>query len=141
MKPLKVEHIGIAVSSIEQALNFYRDTLGLELQEIEVKEEYSARLALLKVGETLIELIESTSPEGNMAKFIRENGEGLHHICFEVRDIKAALAQLRGRGVSLLDNEPKPGHQGSQIAFIDPVGSNGVLVELCQPGPPSDKSH
>ena len=132
MKLSKVEHVAIAVKDIDQAMQLYLDVFGLELEETEVFEEYHAKVALLRLGDCLIELIQGTIPESEYTKFVEERGEGLHHICFEVDDIEKALREIEKKGVTLVDSTSKRGHQGSKIAFLDPSGANGVLLELCE---------
>jgi methylmalonyl-CoA epimerase len=128
----KVDHIGIAVQSIEEALELFRDTLGLELEGIEEVAGQKVRIAFLPVGETHIELLEPASPDSNLAKFLESKGEGIHHIAFNVEDIDAALAALKEKGVQLIDREPRVGGGNKRIAFIHPKGTHRVLVELCQ---------
>lgn len=127
-----IDHIGIVVRSVEASLNFYTEILGLELQEIEVNEAFGVKIAFLPVGDTLVELIEPIK-EGTMgSKFLKEKGEGLHHIAFEVNDIEAFLNKLKKADVSLLHDTPQPGGQGSLVAFIDPSAANSVYIELIQ---------
>lgn len=127
-----IDHIGIVVRSVEASLDFYTKTLGLELQEIEVNEAFGVKIAFLPVGDTLVELIEPIK-EGTMgSKFLNEKGEGLHHIAFEVNDIKVFLSNLKQAGVPLLQDTPQPGGQGSLVAFIDPSAANSVYIELIQ---------
>jgi methylmalonyl-CoA epimerase len=128
----KVDHIGIAVQSIEEALELFRDTLGLELEGIEEVADQKVRIAFLPVGETHIELLEPAGPDSNLAKFLESKGEGIHHIAFNVEDIDAALAALKEKGVQLIDREPRVGGGNKRIAFIHPKGTHRVLVELCQ---------
>lgn len=128
----KVDHIGIAVNSIDEALKFFRDTLGLELENTEEVADQKVRIAFLPVGETHVELLEPTGPDSNVAKFIEGKGEGIHHIAFNVDDIDAALAALREKGVLLIDREPRIGGGNKKIAFIHPKGTHRVLIELCQ---------
>jgi len=132
VKLSKVEHIAIVVKDIDQAMRLYQSVLGLELEGIEVYEEYQARLALLRLGDCLIELIQDLGSDGEYANFIKERGEGLHHICFEVDDIEEALRELEKTGIPLFDHKARQGHQGSKIAFLNPSGANGVLLELCE---------
>ncbi len=127
----KIDHIGIAVESIEQALGFYRDALGLEAELEEVPAQ-QVRVAMLGVGESRVELLESTSPEGPIGRFIAKRGEGIHHICFQVADIEAALAQLRAHGARLIDDKPRVGAGGHRIAFVHPASASGVLIELSE---------
>lgn len=131
--PKKIAHIGIAVPSIDEALPFYQQQLGLPLEGIETVESESVRVAFLTIGETRVELLESTSPEGPIAKFIEKKGAGIHHIAFEVNDITERLAQLKQNGIQLIHEEPKEGAHQAQIAFLHPKATQGALVELCQP--------
>ncbi|HOB86676.1 MAG TPA: methylmalonyl-CoA epimerase [Bacillota bacterium] len=128
----KIDHIGIAVKDLGQALKFYRDILGVELAGTEEVAEQKVRVAFLPVGESKIELLESTDPEGPVAKFIAARGEGIQHIAFRVRDIEEKLRQLKELGVKLIDEQPRYGAGGARIAFIHPKAAGGVLVELCQ---------
>ena len=128
----KVDHIGVAVSNLEEALKIYTEVLGLKLHGTEVVEEQKVRVAFMPVGDTEIELLESTDPEGPIAKFIEKRGEGIQHIAFRVDDIEEALEQMRQRGVRLIDEKPRYGAGGARIAFLHPKSTGGVLVELCQ---------
>ncbi len=127
----RIDHIGIAVQSLEAALGFYRDALGLET-EIEEVPAQQVRVAMLPVGESRIELLESTSPEGPIGRFIEKRGEGIQHICFQVADIEKALEDLRARGIKLIDRQPRIGAGGHRVAFIHPASANGVLIELSE---------
>jgi methylmalonyl-CoA/ethylmalonyl-CoA epimerase len=130
MKIKRVEHVAIAVTSLRQSIDLLRDTFGLPL---EYEEQIGqTRLAMLPVGETYIELLEGQGPESGVTRFLQEKGPGLFHICFEVEDIEAALAELKAKGVKLRDETPRPGHGGSRIAFIDPAATGNVLIELAQ---------
>ncbi len=128
----KVDHIGIAVTSIENALKLYAETLGLSVSGIEVVEEQKTRTAILPVGDTKIELLESTAPDGPIARHIESRGEGLHHIAFQVSDIGEALRALAGRGIPLIDEAPRRGVEGTSIAFLHPRGTGRVLMEVVQ---------
>ncbi len=130
----KIDHIGIAVQSLEAALGFYRDALGLPA-EIEEVPEQQVRIAMLPVGESRIELLESTSPEGPIGRFLAKRGEGIHHICFAVADIEQALAQLREQGARLIDRQPRAGAGGHRVAFLHPASAHGVLIELSEAPP------
>ncbi len=129
----KIAHLGIAVNSLDEALRLYTTAFGLEATTIEQVPEQGARVAMLPVGESRIELLESTSGDSPIAKFVAKRGEGIHHICFEVDDIRAELRKLRAAGVRLVDETPRRGADGSLVAFIHPSGAKGVLVELSQP--------
>lgn len=128
----KVDHIGIAVSNLEETLKVYTEILGLELSGVEVVEDQKVRVAFLPIGDTEIELLESTQPDGPIAKFIEKKGEGIQHIAFRVEDIHAALEDMRQKGVRLIDEQPRYGAGGARIAFLHPKSTHGVLVELCE---------
>lgn len=132
MKIAKVDHIGVAVSSIDEALKFFRDTLGLKLEGSETVAEQKVTTSFLPVGDTEVELLQSTAPDGPIAGFIEKKGEGVQHIAFLVDDIEAALKELEAKGVRLIDKVPRMGAGGKKIAFLHPKSTNGVLVELCQ---------
>jgi len=128
----KVDHIGIAVDSIEKWIGYYKDVLGLEhTTSVEIAEQ-NIRVAFLKIGESQIELVEPTSDDSPISKFLENRGSGLHHIAILVDDIDAALAKHREAGARLIDNEPRMGAHNMRIAFIHPKASGGVLMELCQ---------
>jgi len=130
----KIQHLGVAVTAIDDALQFWRDGLGLELKEIEVVEDQGVRVAMLPIGESRIELLEATGAETPVGKFIAKRGAGMHHLCIEVEDIGAKLAELKARGVRLIDDEPRTGAGGALVAFIHPSSTGGVLIELTQRG-------
>lgn len=132
MKTIKIDHIGIAVNNMEQALKFYTGILGLHLEGEEVVADQKVKTAFLPTGDTEVELLESTDPEGPIAKFIEKRGEGIHHIAWQVEDIESALKELEARGVRLIDAKPRPGAGGKRIAFIHPKETGGVLVELSE---------
>lgn len=130
MKIKRVEHIAIAVDSLRQSMDLLRDTFGLE---VEYEERIGpTRLAMLPVGETYLELLEPQGPESGVSKWIAEKGTGLFHICFEVDDIDSALAELKAKGVKLRDETPRIGHGGARIAFLDPLSTGNVLIELAE---------
>ncbi len=131
IKVTKINHIGIAVNSIEDMLKVYTDWLGLKLENIEIVEEQKARTAIIPVGERKIELVESTAPDGVIAKFIEKRGEGLHHIALEVTDIQGAIEALEKKGVPLVDKKPRKGVQDTRIAFLHPKDPK-VLLELVE---------
>lgn len=131
MKPKRVDHIAVAVRSLESALAFFRDRLGLEVEHVATVERDRVRVAFLPVGGTHIELLEPLDGDGPVARFLERRGEGLHHICLEVEDINAALAELGAAGVELIDRQPRPGAEGL-VAFIHPKSSSGVLLELVE---------
>lgn len=128
----KINHIGIAVNSIEEAIPFYRDNLGMAFGGIEEVAEQKVKVAFFSVGESKIELLEPTSAESPVAKFLEKNGPGMHHVAYEVQDLQAELASLEKQGVRLIDSKPRLGAHGTLIAFVHPKSSNGVLTELCQ---------
>lgn len=132
MKVLKVDHIGVAVKSLDETLKFYQEMLGLELQGTEVVEEQKVKVAFLPVGDTEVELLESTDPEGPIAKFIEKKGEGIQHVAFRVENIEEAIAELMGKGVKMIDEKPRYGAGGAKIAFCHPKSTNGVLVEISE---------
>jgi len=132
MKPSHIEHIGIAVSNLENAIRFYEDVFGLKCYNIEEVPEQKVRTAFFLVGQTKIELLESTDPEGPIGKFIEKKGEGIHHIAFAVGNIKEQLIHSEKMGVKLIDNTPRKGAEGLDIAFIHPKSASGVLIEICE---------
>ena len=130
----KINHIGIAVKSLEESIPFYRDQLSMPFAGFEVVAEQKVRVAMLQVGESKIELLEPTSDDSPVAKFIEKNGPGIHHLAYEVEDLEAAIARLMAEGARMIDEKPRAGAHGSRIAFVHPKSSNGVLTELCQCG-------
>lgn len=132
MKILHVDHIGIAVQSVDNRHPFWTDALGLPFAGDEIVETQKVKTAFYPVGEGEVELLEPTSADGPIAKFIDNKGEGIHHIAFRVADIEAALAELKEKGVRLIDETPRVGAGGAKIAFIHPKATGGVLVELCE---------
>jgi methylmalonyl-CoA/ethylmalonyl-CoA epimerase len=135
---MKIDHIGIATRGISDALIFYRDALGLEVMETEEVADQMVRVAMLPLGESRIELLEATSEESPIARFLEKRGPGIHHIAVRVDDIRAALAKLREKGARLIDQEPRMGAGGCLVAFVHPSSTGGVLLELVQnpAGPP-----
>ena len=132
VKAKGLDHVAIAVKDLEKAIPIYRDALGLELHEVEVVEEQKVRTAIFGHGMGRIELICPTVPESTVAKFIEKRGEGLHHICISVENIDESIAELKARGVPLIDEKAKIGAGGCRIAFIHPKGTGGVLTELSE---------
>lgn len=130
----KINHIGIAVKNIETASPLYRDVLGMAFEGIEEVAEQKVRVAFFAIGESRIELLEPTSPDSPVAKFLEKNGEGIHHIAYEVADITDALDRLRQESVRLVDETARCGAHGTRIAFLHPKATGGVLTELCQAG-------
>ena len=128
----KIDHIGIAVSNLDEAVKLYKDVLGLELHGTEVVPEQKVKVAFLPVGDTEVELLESTSAEGPIAKFIEAKGQGIQHIAFRVDDIEAALEEMKAKGMRLIDDKPRYGAGGAKIAFLHPKSTGGVLIELCE---------
>ncbi|MBM2824755.1 MAG: mce [Dehalococcoidales bacterium] len=128
----KVDHIGIAVSSIDNAVKLYTEVLGLKLKNIEILVDQKIKTAIITVGDTKIELLESTDPDGVIAKFIESRGEGLHHIAFEVDNIQDALGTMVKKGVSLIDSKPRKGAENLDIAFLHPRSTGRVLMELVE---------
>jgi lactoylglutathione lyase/methylmalonyl-CoA/ethylmalonyl-CoA epimerase len=126
----KISHIGIAVSNMDEAVKLYSEVLGLRVSGIETVEEQRVKSAMIPIGESRIELMESTDPEGPVGKFIAKRGEGIHHISLEVDDIEKMLARLNQAGVELIDKKPRVGANGNKIAFIHPKSMRGVLLEL-----------
>jgi methylmalonyl-CoA/ethylmalonyl-CoA epimerase len=127
-----LDHIGIAIADLSSALAFYRDALGLEIDAPEEVVSQRVRAHFIPAGDTALELLEATSADSPIAGFLAKRGPGLHHITLRVDDIAAALAQLKARGVRLIDEAPRPGAHGSLVAFIHPASAHGVLVELKQ---------
>ena len=128
-----LDHVGIAVTDLAAALAFYRDALGLEIQTPEEVPSQRVRVHFIPVGDSSLELLEATDDRSPIAKYTAKRGPGLHHITLRVDDLAAALAQLKERGVRLIDEAPRPGAHGSLVAFIHPSSAHGVLVELMQP--------
>jgi len=130
----RINHIGIAVHSLDEALPFYRDNLGMPFGGIEEVAEQKVRVAMLGIGESKIELLEPTAPDSPIARFLEKNGSGIHHVAYEVGDIEAAIAKLKADGARMIDESPRNGAHGTRIAFVHPKSSNGVLTELCASG-------
>jgi len=132
MKPSHIEHIGIAVGNLDNAINFYEKILGLKCYNIEEVPDQKVRTAFFMVGQTKIELLESTAPDGPIGRFIEKRGEGIHHIAFAVKNISEQLKQAEEKGVKLIDIVPRKGAEGLDIAFIHPKSASGVLIEICE---------
>ena len=132
MNILKIDHLGIAVNSIEEGKNFWTDVLGLKFEGTETVEPQKVTTAFFPVGESEVELLESTAPDGPVAKFIEKKGQGIQHIAFRVENIEAALEELKEKGIRLIDEKPRKGAGGAKIAFLHPKATQGVLVELCE---------
>jgi methylmalonyl-CoA/ethylmalonyl-CoA epimerase len=128
----KIHHVGIVVSNLETAMNFWRDLLGLALVKTAVVQDQGVKAALLKAGESEIELLEPLAPENGVGKFLARRGGGLHHVCFETNDVAGELTRARSKGIHLIDQQPRPGLAG-MICFLHPKATRGVLVEYAQP--------
>lgn len=129
---MKIDHIGVATDRIDKAASFYRDALGLDVTEIEEVANQKVRVAMLPIGESRIELLEATSADSPISKFLAKRGPGIHHIAVRVEDIRASLAELKQKGARLIDQEPRVGAGGCLVAFIHPSSTGGVLIELVQ---------
>ena len=132
MKPTHIEHIGIAVKNLEEAIAFYEKVYGLECYAVEEVAEQKVKTAFFMVGQTKIELLESTDPEGPIGKFIEKRGEGVHHLAFAVDNLQKSLEETAEKGVRLIDQTPRKGAEGLNIAFLHPKSTFGVLTELCE---------
>jgi methylmalonyl-CoA/ethylmalonyl-CoA epimerase len=132
MKVKHIDHIGIAVGSIEQAGKFYTDIMGLKIEQVENVADQKVNVAFLPITDSEVELLESTDPDGPVAKYINARGEGVQHIAFRVENIEEALGEMKEKGIRLIDQEPRKGAGGAKIAFIHPKETNGVLVEICE---------
>ena len=130
----RLDHIGIAVANLDDALAFYRDALGLEIDPPEDVQSQRVRAHFIPLGDAALELLEATADDSPIAKFLSRRGPGLHHVTLEVDDIARALSELKTRGVRLIDDQPRPGAHGSLVAFIHPSSAQGVLVELTAGG-------
>ena len=128
----KINHIGIAVNSIDEALCLYTDVFGLELEGREIVEEQKVKTAFLPIDNTEFELLESTDKDGPVAKFIEKRGQGIQHIALEVDDIEKAIEEMKAKGIRMIDEKPRYGAGGAKIAFLHPKSTHGVLIELCQ---------
>ncbi|MDR2125640.1 MAG: methylmalonyl-CoA epimerase [Prevotellaceae bacterium] len=127
-----IEHLGIAVKSLEQAIPYYEQILGFKCYAVEEVADQKVKTAFFKAGQTKIELLEPTSPESTIAKFIEKRGEGIHHIAFTVDDVQKSLDEAAEKGIQLIDKAPRKGAEGLEIAFLHPKSTIGVLTELCQ---------
>lgn len=132
MKPSHIEHIGIAVNDLEAGISFYEKILGLKCYKVEEIADQKVRTAFFQIGQTKIELLESTDPEGPVGKFIEKKGEGIHHIAFAVEELEEQLISLEKNGIRLIDSSPRKGAEGLDIAFLHPKSTSGVLIELCE---------
>lgn len=129
---MKINHLGIATNGIDDALKFWADALGLENVHTETVEDQKVRVAMLPIGESRVELLEPTSDDSPISKFLEKRGGGIHHIAVEVDDIEASLAKLKAQGMRLIDESPRIGAEGCLVAFVHPAASGGVLLELVQ---------
>jgi len=132
MKVLKIDHLGIAVHSIEEAKKLFQDTLGLKFEGSETVVEQKVTTAFFPVGDSEVELLESTAPDGPIAKYLEKRGEGIQHIAFRVENIEEALAELKEKGIRLIDEKPRLGAGGAKIAFLHPKSTHGVLIEISE---------
>ena len=132
MEATHIEHIGIAVKNLEESIRFYEETFGLKCYAIEEVKDQKVRTAFFQIGQTKIELLESTEQDGPIGKFIDKKGEGVHHIAFAVKDIESALRETEGKGIQVIDKQPRKGAEGHDIAFLHPKSTFGVLIELCE---------
>jgi len=132
MKVLQIDHLGIAVGSIGEGKKLWTDVLGLTFEGSETVAEQKVTTGFFPVGESEIELLESTAPDGPVAKFIEKRGEGIQHVAFRVENIEEALEELKSKGIKLIDEKPRIGAGGARIAFLHPKSTNGILVELCE---------
>ena len=136
----KINHIAIAVNNIEEAAKFYQTILGLNLSGVEVVTAQKTKVGFLKIGESNIELVQPAEPDSPLVKFLETKGQGIHHICFEVNDLEAEVKDFVKKGVTMIDQKPRRGAHDTQVAFIHPKSSGGVLIELCEPQKKSDSA-
>ena len=127
-----IEHIGIAVNSLEESISYYENMLGLKCYAVEEVVEQKVKTAFFRVGQTKIELLEPTDAESPVAKFIEKKGEGVHHIAFAVENLQSALCEMEEKNVQLIDKQPRKGAEGLNIAFLHPKSTKGVLTEFCE---------
>lgn len=132
MELTHIEHIGIAVKNLEESIKYYEDVLGLKCYSIEEVVDQKVKTAFFKVGQTKIELLESTDPKGPIGKYIEKKGEGIHHLAFHVNDLEGALEEAKNKKIRLVDEKPRKGAEGLNIAFLHPKSTNGVLTEFCE---------
>lgn len=132
MELTHIEHIGIAVKNLDEAIKYYESILGLKCYAIEEVKDQKVKTAFFMIGQTKIELLESTEPDGPIGKFIEKKGEGIHHIAFVASNLKDALSEAETKGIQLIDKEPRKGAEGLNIAFLHPKSTYGVLTELCE---------
>jgi methylmalonyl-CoA/ethylmalonyl-CoA epimerase len=127
-----IEHIGIAVKNLDESIKFYEEILGLKCYAVEEVKDQKVKTAFFQIGQTKIELLESTDPEGPIGKFIEKRGEGIHHIAYAANGLESSLNDLKAKGIKLIDEKPRIGAEGLSIAFIHPKATYGVLTELCE---------
>ena len=132
MKIKRIEHVGVVVKNVEASRRLWEDCFGIPLGSVEQFAERPVKLALYPVGESMVELIAGTTPDSKHAKMVAEGKGGLNHICFEVEDIDEALSELKAKGIPLIDEVPRIGHAGCRIAYLDPKGTEGCLIELAE---------
>lgn len=132
MEITHIEHIGIAVRNLDESIRFYEDVLGLKCYNIEEVRDQKVKTAFFMVGQTKIELLESTAPDGPIGKFIEKKGEGIHHLAFAVKDVAESLKHMESKGAQLIDLAPRKGAEGLNIAFVHPKSTFGVLTEVCE---------
>lgn len=132
MQTTQIEHIGIAVKNLEESIMYYEDVMGLKCYAIEEVKDQKVRTAFFMVGDTKLELLESTEPSGPIAKYIEKRGEGIHHIAFKVNKLADTLVEIESKGIQLIDQKPRKGAEGLNIAFLHPKSTYGVLTELCE---------
>ncbi|ASS77158.1 methylmalonyl-CoA epimerase [Tumebacillus algifaecis] len=130
--PYKIDHLGLAVSSIEETLPLYANVIGLKVIHEEIIDDQMVRAVFLEVGESCVELLEPTSPESPIAKYIEKKGPGIHHVAYAVEDVQAALDHAQAQGLRLIDKQPRRGGHGKLIGFVHPKDTHGVLTEFCQ---------
>jgi methylmalonyl-CoA/ethylmalonyl-CoA epimerase len=132
MKPTHIEHIGIAVKDLQASIKFYENVLGLKCYGVEEVKDQEVKTAFFKIGDTKIELLETTDADGPIGKFIEKKGEGIHHIAFAVENVEASLKEVETKGVQLIDKQPRQGAEEMSIAFLHPKSTGGALIELCE---------
>ncbi len=132
MEATHIEHIGIAVKSLKDSIPYYENILGLKCYAIEEVKDQKVKTAFFKIGQTKIELLESTDPEGPIGKFIEKKGEGIHHLAFAVNNIESALKEVEEKGIRLIDKQARKGAEGLEIGFLHPKSTGGVLTEFCE---------
>lgn len=132
MQPSHIEHIGIAVKNLDDSIRYYEDVLGLKCYAIEEVADQKVKTAFFMVGQTKLELLQATSEESPVAKFIEKKGEGVHHLAFAVKELQSVLNEVEAKGVQLIDKQPRKGAEGLDIAFLHPKSTRGVLTELCE---------